>query len=554
MGIPVYIVSRLILYWQDRYEITMNLLTKPLKAFVRWCLSIARSKDSFDSAKSAIVAVTILGIWLTIVIFTATRHEFWRDEVRALSFARDAISPLDLYELTQYEGHPILWYLLLYVGKSIVDTQLILPVMSISVAFAAVVIFMFFSPFPLWFRWLFIFSALPFYEYSVMARNYGISMLLMFICAVIYRNRGKYPLLLAFVLALLANTNVHSAILVCLIAALWACDTIFEQRTASVRGWGLSLYLSFAIVFAGVLLCAVFTMPRESTIVTNVYDISVRDLSYAFVEAASQPGQTFHALMPRVPPLVVGLLLYLAVFGLLHLHRPNLVLAALGSLIAFGVFFRVVYGGWYRHQGLFLVFLLFLYWLFIESLNNDRAINRKKYLLSYTGLYVAMSTLIFWNVAKATVTVWKDISVEMSSSKAFGEFLNTSETYRDAIIVPEPDFLLESLPYYAKNRIYIPREHRFGTTASWTTEANYRLSLGELLSLASDLKTRFDQPVLIVLGHWDFYKYEHREKKYSYNKVFTWNTDEFADFNRLTIPVTKFWSIGDENYRVYAIR
>jgi len=161
--------------------------------------------------------------------------------------------------LTQYDGHPIVWHLLLYVGKSIADTPVVLPVTSIIIAFAAVTVFLFCSPFPFWIRGLFIFSALPFYEYSVMARNYGISMLLLFVGAVLYRNRAKYPLALAFSLALLANTNVHSAILVCLIAALWAWDTVVEQRTASVQGRGLSLYLPFAIVFAGVLLCAAFT-------------------------------------------------------------------------------------------------------------------------------------------------------------------------------------------------------------------------------------------------------------------------------------------------------
>lgn len=532
----------------------MNLLTKSIKAFVGRCLSLARSKDSFHSAKSASVVVAILGIWLIGVIFTTTRHEFWRDEVRALSLARAAISPPDLYGLTQHDGHPILWYLLLYIGKSIVDTPLILPITSIIVAFAAVAVFMFFSPFPFWIRCLFIFSALPFYEYSVMARNYGISMLLLFAGAVLYRNRAKYPLLLAFILALLANTNVHSAILVCLIAALWAWYAIIEQRTTSVRVWDLTLCLAFVIVFAGVLLCAASIMPRDNTILISVNAVSMRGLANSFFEAVLRPEQTFSTIVPNaVPPLVAGLLLYLAVFGLLH--RPMFVLVALGAQIAFGVFFRVVYTGGYRHQGLFLVFLLFLYWLFIESLNNNRAISRTKHLLFNAGLYVAMLTLILGNVAKTKGKVWDDINMERSSSQAFGEFLYESETYRDAIVVPEPDFFLESLPYYAKNRIYLPREHRFGTTTSLTTDASYRLSLGELLSLARDLETNYDQPVLIVLGHLDFSTSEHREMKYSYNKVFTWNTDEFAEFDRLTTLVAEFTSAySGENYRVFAFK
>jgi hypothetical protein len=103
--------------------------------------------------------------------------------------------------------------------------------------------------------------------------------------------------------------------------------------------------------------------------------------------------------------------------------------------------------------------------------------------------------------------------------------------------------------------IYLPREHRFGTTVSWTTKSNYSLSLAELLSIARNLKAHFAQPVLIVLGHWDINKYESRKKKFSYNKLFSWNRDESADFNRSTELVAEFNSArGSENYMVYTVR
>jgi hypothetical protein len=218
------------------------------------------------------------------------------------------------------------------------------------------------------------------------------------------------------------------------------------------------------------------------------------------------------------------------------------------------VFFRLIYGGSYRHQGLYLIFLLFLYWVFSESLGS-RAIARTKRVLFNVGLYAAMLTLIVGNIVESRNAVWADVTREHSSSKAFGEFLNRSGTYRNAIIVPEPDFFLESLPYYAKNVMYLPRERRFGTTVSWTTESTYRLSLGELLSSAREIKTRYGQPVLIVLGGWDLDRDTPGEKKYIYNKVFSWNTDEIAEFNRSTISVAAFTgAYGDENYRVYAIK
>src|SRR5690348_347110 len=56
--------------------------------------------------------------WTIAACLIATRHEFWRDEVRALSLVTEASSLIDLWHSLQDEGHPILWYLLLYVGFS----------------------------------------------------------------------------------------------------------------------------------------------------------------------------------------------------------------------------------------------------------------------------------------------------------------------------------------------------------------------------------------------------------------------------------------------------
>ena len=68
-------------------------------------------------------------------------------------------------------------------------TVLVLKVLSILIAGAAMLLFIFRSPFPLPLKVLFVFSLLPLYEYAVMARNYGISMLLMFSFAALYPRR-----------------------------------------------------------------------------------------------------------------------------------------------------------------------------------------------------------------------------------------------------------------------------------------------------------------------------------------------------------------------------
>ena len=519
--------------------------------FRRIALSFDGAEEGSPRTSSKVLAFVVLAFWLALVVFTTSRHEFWRDEVRALTLARTATSPFDLYELIRYDGHPVLWYLLLFLGTSIVDTPLVLPITSVLIAFAAVALFMWFAPFPWWFRCVFIFSALPAFEYSVMARNYGISMLLFFLAALLYRTRTTHPFRLAFILALLANTNVHSAILTCLVSAVWAWDIVVDQKRGVVPV-EYSRYLPFAVVGAGVLLCLLFTMPRENTILTPVRGSeSIGQIGAALRGAVLRPDLTFSELIPLwLRPKLAVLMLYGAILGLVS--RPSLLLAALGAQITFGAFFRVVYPGWYRHQGLYLVFLVFLYWVYIESA-PARTRSSLKGLMFQGGLYGAVLVVVLTQLSRTPQLVRADIIGARSASKAFGEFLNHSTQFQNAVIVPEPDYNVESLPYYADNQVYLPRESRFGKTVSWTSASKAHLTLGELLQAARDVRSRTGSPVLIVLEPLNL-DGGAGEQKYMYGKVFSWTAAEAEEFRNATTLLREFdASEGDEDYRVFLL-
>jgi hypothetical protein len=79
-----------------------------------------------------------------------------------------------------HEGHPLLWYLLLHLGHAVLSSRLILPLVSLAVAVGTVALLILRSPLPLWLKALFLFGRMPLYECSVMARNYGLSILLLF--------------------------------------------------------------------------------------------------------------------------------------------------------------------------------------------------------------------------------------------------------------------------------------------------------------------------------------------------------------------------------------
>lgn len=502
-----------------------------------------------DHSRPWWVSLGLLALWLGVVLVTVRHHEFWRDEVRALSLARGATSLADLVRRTQDDGHPLLWYLLLYAGHIVVKTKLILPALSVGAAAAGAVVFERSAPFPLPLRAIFLFGALPLYEYSVMARNYGLGMLLLFLAALAFSRREQRPIVLALVLTLLANTSFHAALLACLLAGVWGWDTWTGPSPSRRRQVAVGL----ALVAAGVLLSAACALPRADSIVTNVYTSSPGRVAHALQGAALRPDWSFAALFPSGFPNLLGrLLLGLAIGGLLAWWPLGV--AAAGAALSLGLVFRLVYFGAYRHQGLFLVFLLVLYWVAAERPGLREGSAARRWLLR-VGLYAGVLPLLVTQLARSPAVIREDLDRTRSSSPALARFLRGSPAYRDAVLLPEPGWFLESLPYYAENRLYYPRERRYGTTVSWTRAEAAHLSLGQLLAAARSVEAHSGRPALIALGAWDPTSEASADKRGDYGQTFSWTASEREEFLRETERVADFQAATtDENYRVYALR
>jgi hypothetical protein len=513
--------------------------------------NIRRNKKIF------LVILILIGIWFGAIIFTSVHHEFWRDEVRAWSLARAASSPRDLIQITQHDGTPLVWYTILYLGLSLVDSTLVLPVASITIALISIIVFIFFSPFPIWIKILFMFSVLPFYEYSVMARNYGISMLLLFLFASIYPERRSKPGLLGTVLAILANTNVHSIMLACILSVVWVWDTFTEFN--SISKVFRHLTIPFIILISGVTFSLWTTFPRPDTVLTDLTSINALNLLDAVTVSLLQASNVFSELANVYPLIMFELLLFTTILGLLIF--PNLFTAGLISQVSLGMFFSLIYPGFLRHQGLFLVFLIVLYWIAIQRVDKNTRFqvdkfSRQKILhyLFWIGRTITLPAILFGGLISSNIVI-EDIKYPTSSSKSFAEFLNTSPEYSDAILIPDPDYYLESLPFYTTNPIYFTRESRYGNFVSWTTASKLRLSLDDLLSTAYKIKEQEQRPILLVLGHPDMESHSSGESHFWYDRVFTWTEAEMEYFEKTTQLVVSFDNaLSDENYRVYTLR
>jgi hypothetical protein len=212
-----------------------------------------------------------------------------------------------------------------------------------------------------------------------------------------------------------------------------------------------------------------------------------------------------------------------------------------------------------RHEGLLIVFAMTLYWIVGDPSGQGGAGASRRWLVRLNrGAAGGAFTVVFAILFGASL-LWKrsmvaDLSNEQSSSRAFGQFLRAHPEYDRAVLLGEPDYLLEPMPYYAGNRVYVPREGRYAPFVRFTKANRGSMSLGELLRAARGIRSAEGVPVLLALGFGDLGRRTPGELTHGYGRVFTWTQEDLVRLSSGTRKVAEFTrAVSDENYEIYEI-
>src|SRR5438094_4459713 len=154
------------------------------------------------------LVLTITAVFFVIALIGILNHEMWRDELHCWLIARDSHSFAQLYQNRSYDGHPLLWYALLYILTWFTANPVAMQVLLLILAAGSVYLFNRFSNFTVLQKVLFSFGYYSIYEYSIIARSYSLGFFLVISFCSLYVNRGRNVAWLFLVLILLANTSV----------------------------------------------------------------------------------------------------------------------------------------------------------------------------------------------------------------------------------------------------------------------------------------------------------------------------------------------------------
>jgi hypothetical protein len=354
------------------------------------------------AAGSAVWRPWLLTIPFLVVLYVQlARHALWRDELNAFGIAAGSRSLGDLLHNVHYEGHPWLWYALLWVASKATHAPGALKVVQGIIGTATLLTIGFASPFRWWQKLLLLCNYYVIFEYTVMSRMYGLVLLF----ALLYlRERvrcPRRPVLCAFWLGLMASADATGVLVSIAFVAelLWSTD--WNQRLAR-RGWlPVGVYGVLVCLAVGSMLLPHDRSAQDSGILFGARPLLLVDGALAnyvvvtylptlvrtpghFWGAAADQHRKFFTLMV---PLV------LAAYWVCLGRRKNLWIllgTALALLISLGA---LVYSGSPRHFG--LAFVAFLGCLWIES-SEGKDLQWPAYvllaLLSVAGIHATVAS------------------------------------------------------------------------------------------------------------------------------------------------------------------
>ncbi len=488
----------------------------------------------------------------------------WRDEVRAFSVATRAHSWLDLVNSLRVEAHPILWYAVLRLGYAATHSTLVLPVTSLAIAAGAAFLILRFAPFPIWARLLCVFGSFLGHEYSVVCRNYGIGILLVISVCVMFRRRHDRPLRVGLTLALLANTSVPAAIASLVLSLVWVMD-LFQPhsralilRPASMVAIGIAIggtALAIATAHPASNMAYAFSMSqfRASGGLPGILMDPLLGLSGAHLENVGAAKEIPWEHFSLDPELISRLLAAISIVSIGWSVRRNRACLAGVVLATFGfeVLFRHIYTGSLRHDGILAFLLISLCWIACTEVDGRSARARGK------SIALGLLPLLVTQAVALPVIARRDFAYPASSSKSLAELIRRTQRYRNAILIGEPDYMMEAMPYYVGNRIFMARQGEFGYRVFFDRGERRKqvMRLGNLLTVADSVSCANGEVVLLAIGFPKLLADTTGEAHIAYRgAVFRWDPAERAQlFERAKLIATFTRATSDENYLAFEI-
>jgi hypothetical protein len=481
-------------------------------------------QDVIKKDNSVIWAVLVLLLYSALNIIVLIHHEPWEDEAQAWLIARD-LDIISIFKQMGYEGTPALWHMLL-----VPFAKAGLPYMSefilhLIIAITAVTVFVLYAPFSRLTKVLFIFSYYMAYEYSIIARSYSLSILLLFLIAALYVKRFEHPIRYSILIFLLFNTNVHSFFIASSLTILFA----WELRKNKERA-GLSRIAVLVMLTGGLLTFLQLLSPPDNIHYGIVEEISLlapfASIAYAFFPWHASNYFPFDL---RLIAVVISFLIFCTII-LSLIRKPAALFILVISFSGLFYIFTFKYTGAIRHYGLILIMFLFALWISryysdsqIRLLEVSSNINLSKLSIATINFCLALSLLY------ASDIQYMDYKYTFSGAKKMASFIKRNHLDEYIIVAHHSAITHALLPYLPDKKFWYADIENYGTFITYNKKylAGRTISNSEVIRRAGRAFADKSNILLLLTTPLDFPELDGFRLLYKVDKVFGYAHEKF---------------------------
>lgn len=396
----------------------------------------------------------VFGLYCISLILISSFHEPWYDEAEAWQMARGGSLQDLLFRIPHYEGHPSLWYLLLAIPAKLgVPYEIGLKGVALLAALPYGWLILFHAPFPKWIRLLLPFHYFLFYQYGVISRPYGWSVLCFLLMAMAFRERDSKPWRFVLPMAVLCALSGYGIVLAGGICLAWTWDICWEKswKLFSLSFWKDRRILSLACLLVIAVLVILQILPKEDTYATAMQSSTnsiVTRLLYTFFVMLPDStvltvleGAAYLNRAQNVTPMIllvgilVGVLLLTVILGISSKKNRHYYFV---PYVLFGIFSASVYFC-AHHMGMLLAFTIFWLWIALADESRGSTWNHVKEkikiaeqdqkTLKKAGIFalaVLMALPLYWTVGAGFL----EVTTEYYYGRSAAKFLKETGLYQ----------------------------------------------------------------------------------------------------------------------------
>lgn len=361
-------------------------------------------KENHKKITNYIIFISFMIINFILMLY----HEPWRDEIHAWTMAK-YLSVKDLFIVSRFDGHPILWHLILMPFAKLNFPIITLNIISWIIVCISAWFFLFKIKINSFFKYITLFTIPFLYIYSSISRNYCLILLFLMLIGIFYDKRYSYPIIYSIFICFLIHTHSLAWGIVAGLTITFHIYEIFLYFNKSKQN------LNIKPIIIGFILIVINTI----TVILQLYGSTNSD--YVATAFYSNPL----TLRVFISIFIILLTTFLIVIIYCKKNIKEYIILLIGLL--FQCFIYAVFYSSILLQRLILIFVFYLFFVILLSKTNIK----QKELNIFCILY-----LIYLVLLGGLYDVYKNINLDIkypySSAIQMANYINNNLENEDA--------------------------------------------------------------------------------------------------------------------------